>query len=232
MDRHAQETPALLRLSVTATALFLAIGLMVFHGPGNDLDLWFTERVATIRTDTLTEVFSAATFIGNTDTLVVLSLALLAVAAVHRPSRRELVLLVTLLIAVGVASPLLKHMYARPRPPPGLALRHETSFSFPSGHAMVSICLFGFLAYLAQTHLDGRRRHAALSLTAVMAVAIGFSRVYLGVHYACDVLAGYLAGLPLLAATVVAYRRAPAPVVDAAAPTMPIATEEPVGAGH
>lgn len=232
MERPTQESSPLLHVSVAAMTLFVVIGLLVFHGPANNLDLWVAERVATCRTDALTEAFSIATFMGNTDTLVWLSLAMLAAAAVHRPSRRELVLMVGLLIAVGVASPLLKHLYARPRPPPEFALQRETSFSFPSGHAMSSICLFGFVAYLAQTRLDGARRRAAVTIAVLLALTIGVSRVYLGVHYACDVLAGYLAGLPLLAASVAAHRRAPTPTPSPSSTSAVVVAEEPVGAAR
>lgn len=201
------EHHAFVRASALALVLFVLVGLLVFHGPGNELDLWLTQQVAAERTPFLTALLSAASFVGNTRTLVGLSLLLLAAATLHRPLRRESLHVVTLLIAVGVVSPLLKHAYSRPRPPASVALQHETSFSFPSGHAMASICLFGFVAYLATTYLDGWQRRGVVGLSVALIATIGFSRVYLGVHYPCDVLAGYLAGAPLLAFTVLAHRR-------------------------
>ena len=71
----------------------------------------------------------------------------------------------------------------------------ETSYSFPSGHAMESFVAYGMLAYLAVLALKTwEARVAAVCGAALLVVLIGFSRMYLGVHYFSDVIAGYAAG--------------------------------------
>ena len=88
----------------------------------------------------------------------------------------------------------LKYSFHRVRPSPffGIAMPHTPSF--PSGHALMSFCFYGVLAALLTRRM--RSRVAAICIcivAALMIAAIGLSRIYLGVHYPTDVLAGYLA---------------------------------------
>ncbi|SNR72286.1 MULTISPECIES: phosphatase PAP2 family protein [Hymenobacter] len=88
----------------------------------------------------------------------------------------------------------LKYLYHRPRPL--LPLVSASGLSFPSGHAMISASFYGLLIYLVQTHV--RRPLWRWTLTAALVVLIaliGLTRVYLRVHYATDVLAGFTAGV-------------------------------------
>lgn len=88
----------------------------------------------------------------------------------------------------------LKLEFERPRPTPIPTLVPPQSWSFPSGHAMNSLAFYGFLAYLGWRLLRGRWRWVCLAGAAALVILIGWSRMYLGVHYLTDVLAGYAAG--------------------------------------
>jgi undecaprenyl-diphosphatase len=110
--------------------------------------------------------------------------------------RRVMALLVTISVAGGaLLSNALKYAYARPRPelvPPEVAV---FSSSFPSGHATLSAVTYLTLgALLAEIHPERRLKLYFLSLAAALTVSVGISRVYLGVHYPTDVLAGWCAG--------------------------------------
>ncbi|WP_303906607.1 bifunctional DedA family/phosphatase PAP2 family protein [Thiohalomonas denitrificans] len=83
-------------------------------------------------------------------------------------------------------------------------------YSFPSGHALNSTVLFGFLAVLIGRELSERWRWLAYAVAAVLAVPIAFSRLYLGVHWLTDVLGGLTLGLAWIALVGIAYRRHPA----------------------
>jgi membrane-associated phospholipid phosphatase len=83
--------------------------------------------------------------------------------------------------------------FARPRPLLWPRLIQETSYGFPSGHALGSIVLYGFLAYLLVRRYPGQGR-SIYGMAAGLIGAIGFSRLYLGVHYPTDILAGYAVG--------------------------------------
>lgn len=220
MRSHSAEVRLGIVVSLIAVLGFTALGLIVFLGPGQSFDAWFSQTVARGRTSLLTALFEWFTFLGNTDTLVVVGILLLLAASLHRPIRFEALCVVGLLTAVGITNCALKSVFARPRPDLALRLLSETSWSFPSGHSMVSLCLFGFLGYVAATRMDGWRRTAVAAIAVAFIALIGFSRIYLGVHYACDVLAGYLAGLPVLVAGILTYRAQsavlpePVPVVN------------------
>ncbi len=87
----------------------------------------------------------------------------------------------------------LKYAYHRIRPP-AYFVPEPASFSFPSGHSLTSFCFYGVLAGLLADRIKSLPwRIAVWILAAVLIIAIGFSRIYLGVHYPSDVLAGYLA---------------------------------------
>jgi undecaprenyl-diphosphatase len=91
----------------------------------------------------------------------------------------------------------LKELLARPRPL-GEHLTYATGFSFPSGHAMVSTALYGFLAYLALQYIPGRSGKIIAYILIILVFLIGISRVYLNVHYFSDVVAGFLLGAIIL----------------------------------
>ena len=88
------------------------------------------------------------------------------------------------------------------------------AFSFPSGHAMVACAFYLFVAYLGWHLLPGWWRAIAIACLLALVLLIGFSRLYLGVHYLTDVVAGYLAGFIWTDAVIIGgrviFRRAPA----------------------
>jgi undecaprenyl-diphosphatase len=88
---------------------------------------------------------------------------------------------------------ILKSLYDRPRPL--LPLVETSGLSFPSGHAMVSFSFYGLLIYLAWVSLENRwQKWIVISFLLILIHLIGFSRIYLQVHYATDVLAGFAMG--------------------------------------
>lgn len=94
----------------------------------------------------------------------------------------------------AVLNVLLKHLFARSRPDL-FRVVEEMGFSFPSGHAMVSLCLYGMSAFLLSRYLKRwPARFAVFVLAGLLTAAIGVSRIYLGVHYPTDVVAGFMAG--------------------------------------
>ncbi len=87
----------------------------------------------------------------------------------------------------------LKLFFAKPRPQLWHQLIVETSSSFPSGHALGSMVVYGFLAYLLATEFPRSARLIYTVMTGLI-LLIGLSRLYLGVHWLTDVIAGYLVG--------------------------------------
>lgn len=98
---------------------------------------------------------------------------------------------------------LAKSFFQRSRPVNFLPIVSETSYSFPSGHATIAVILFGFLAYLfAREQRSWLTRFCIIGSAAVMIFLIDVSRLYLGVHYVSDVLAGNALGFTVLLASI------------------------------
>jgi len=97
----------------------------------------------------------------------------------------------------------LKYLYHRERPIAFFGVAPDT-YSFPSGHALCSLCFYGVMAGLLSARIKSLPwRIVMWSAAVLLIVAIGFSRIYLGVHYPSDVVAGYLASTVWVAAVIV-----------------------------
>lgn len=101
------------------------------------------------------------------------------------------------LTAIGL-NLFLKYIFARPRPLLWERIIPVDPYSFPSGHAMVSMVTYGAIAYVLACEFPQQRQQILL-VAAILIAAIGFSRLYLGVHWLTDITAGYAAGLMVLA---------------------------------
>ncbi|WP_117215752.1 phosphatase PAP2 family protein [Allorhizocola rhizosphaerae] len=180
---------------------------------------WLAER----RMPGLTSVQVAITDMGGILTMSIL--LLLTVTLVSFRARRWQPLLLTV-VAVGGIQLLvytIKVLIARDRPNPAGQLVAVGGFSFPSGHAAGSLVGFAMIAWLICTLTDRRNVWATAWLTALlMAVAVGASRVYLGVHYPSDVLGGWVLGMTWLATVAVAVRIWPTKPVGGGAPREPV----------
>ncbi len=153
----------------------------------------------------LTEFFEAVTVLGNA--VVVVSLALVSIAVLARRGRRGDALLGATVVTGAEALTLaMKLGFRRERPFFADPLARESTFSFPSGHAMVSVAVYGVLAFLLARELASwPARSAVLVPAAALVLLIGFSRLYLGVHYPTDVLAGFMGGLAWLLVCLLAF---------------------------
>ena len=162
--------------------------------PNSALDRALDDYLHVRATPPLTTFFLIVTALGSIGAIVLLGVV---VAAVLAWGRRWVYLGSWLAAVAGsaVLNRLLKGLFERPRRHFEHPLLVETSYSFPSGHAMESFVVYGMLAYFAVLALRSwESRVAVVFGAALLVVLIGFSRMYLGVHYFSDVLAGYAAG--------------------------------------
>jgi undecaprenyl-diphosphatase len=147
------------------------------------------------RTPILTDFFSLITQLGDARWIIVVALSLAFVLWRHKRLAYKIGFAVALFGSV-CSSYLIKVSVARPRPPFAERLITEGGYSFPSMHAAVSLAVFGFLAYVAYKILRPHHHRMPLAIgLGILALVIGFSRIYLGVHYASDVIAGYVLGI-------------------------------------
>ena len=160
--------------------------------------------VERLRADWLTPVMEAVSALATPVSLVVFLLVIVAFAPGKRPGACAAVNLV-LVFALNQA---LKFAIQRPRPD-GFQLAVEQGFSFPSGHSMVAMAFFGLLAWMVWRYEPDRAtRIGCVVAFGAIIVLVGVSRVYLGVHFASDVIAGFCVSLAWLAV----YTRVAAPL--------------------
>ena len=144
-------------------------------------------------TPTVVAIFKAVTLLGSALTLTILAVAVSA--ALTWRGHHLLSCVWGIVFAGCLLQFLLKDIFQRQRPQFPNPLILETSWSFPSGHAMASLIGYGLLAYLLWLAWPRwRHRLIVVSATAMLILVIGFSRLYLGAHYFSDVVAGYAAG--------------------------------------
>jgi membrane-associated phospholipid phosphatase len=143
----------------------------------------------------LTAAFAAFTMLGSA--WVIVPLALIVIVGLLVYSRRAEALFLALVLAGAEGLTLgLKAGFGRQRPYFADPLAVESSFSFPSGHATVSLAVYGALGFLlARRAATWRGRALWLGAATVLILLIGASRLFLGVHFLSDVLAGFSAGL-------------------------------------
>jgi undecaprenyl-diphosphatase len=187
------ETVTLISLAVAVLSLFLFawIAENVSHDRTERFDQVVRMRIHEYASPGLTKAMIAISFVGG-DGLTIAAIASLIVFLRFRWRRATLWLVVNILGAL-VLDLALKYAFHRPRPAPFFVALPRT-YSFPSGHALFSFCFYGILAGLLMGRIRSRLEQFLIWMAAaILVAAIGFSRVYLGVHYPSDVIAGYLA---------------------------------------
>jgi|ERR1035437_978742 undecaprenyl-diphosphatase len=156
-------------------------------------DLWFENLLVSIRNPFFVQLFRDITFFGNATTVIGL-VVFFGIFLLWTKTRRVYLagLFVSLAGATGTTY-VLKEVVGRLRPSGSIPTSIETDFSFPSGHATASMAFYGFTAYIL-CRLYPLCAKAILSVATIVVLLIGFSRLYLGLHFPTDVIAGYVVG--------------------------------------
>ena len=127
---------------------------------------------------------------------VIIPLCILSV--IYFWKKKEANYIVINLITIFLSNQLLKRIVERPRPE-GFRIVEELGYSFPSGHSMVSMAFYGLFIYFIYKKVKNKYiKWTSIILLALLIILIGLSRIYLGVHYASDVLAGFLLAISYL----------------------------------
>lgn len=188
-----------LNYSLLALIPFLIIIVIIMFNMNaiQHIDNRVTLSIISWRTPQLSSFFSAVTILAN-PTSVVTTVLILAIIAYVLTKRFHLPLWIILTNSIGSLglNPLVKNIVQRSRPDEELRLVQEASYSFPSGHAFASMVAFGCVILLLLLFLKPSAfRGVLIVLSFVTILLIGFSRIFLGVHYLSDVVAGFSLGL-------------------------------------
>lgn len=140
-----------------------------------------------------TSIMLGATKVGEVWAMLCISLLLVAYLMLKRHKIEALFFALTMALS-GILNPALKNIFDRERPTL-LRLIDITGFSFPSGHAMGSTAYLGSSIYLLNRLNQGNSKGILIGLCAAMILLISISRVYLGVHYPTDIIAGIIGGV-------------------------------------
>lgn len=146
------------------------------------------------RSENATTFFSIITHFGDTIMYVAITLLLFLLYYFARERKKEVILLTIVSITGFLANVSLKWLFQRPRPM-GNQLTEAAFYSYPSGHAMSSTIFYGFLIYVIwRENMSLPFKILFSIMLSALILLISYSRVYLGVHYASDVIAGILGG--------------------------------------
>lgn len=177
-----------------SAVVFLLICLLIPPEGPSELDRMTGNWMAGSEASGWTSVMQTVSVLGGSLTIVALTLLLTAVAAWFTGLRKALWILAGVAVAY-LANAALKAWIARPRPAAAWGIEAD-GFSFPSGNAMLAIVLYGLFAiWMGRYGKVGKKAGAAIGWISIpLILLIGWSRLYFGVHYVTDILAGYAAG--------------------------------------
>jgi len=153
-----------------------------------------------LHTPVLDRVMTSVTVLGEPVILLGVGLGL-GIWLLMRGLREQAITLAIAAAGAGGLNYLLKELFRRSRPALWERIVDVKHYSFPSGHAMVSLVVYGAIGYLLAIHFR-RWRLLIIASTILLVTAIGLSRLYLGVHWPTDVIAGYAAGIVWLMACI------------------------------
>ena len=147
--------------------------------------------VIKLRNPTLNTFMKIATKLSNTTFIISLSIILIGIFYYFFKRKELSLLIIENLLFIVFLNQIIKFMIRRDRPT-GFRLIEMSGYSFPSGHAMVSMAFYGLLIYIIKHLIKNKKiKTALIILNIIIILLIGVSRIYLGVHYLSDVVTGY-----------------------------------------
>lgn len=183
-----------LLLVVIPLLLFFLLAICVTAGVTANFEGWAYSEAVENMSPLMTTIVKSITHIGDSPVIITFCFILLTIPKSRKTIAMPVSLAVILSSLLNIA---LKHIFARERPNI-MRLINETSYSFPSGHAMINASLYTMLILLIFRFIKNKPLKITLSSVCMaLVIVIGISRVYLGVHYAGDVIGGWLIGFAL-----------------------------------
>lgn len=182
-------------IAFTCLILFLALAEDVFNKDIMNGDIIGYELISTyLINDKITPIMKLITFLASAECLIVLTTLLFIIIK----NKKIGFAISTNLLVITLLNQIFKFILQRPRPTE-FRIIDEKGYSFPSGHSMISMAFYGFLIYLIYRYIKNKSlKWVLIIILSLLIVLIGISRIYLGVHYTSDVLAGFLISISYL----------------------------------
>lgn len=169
---------------------FLLVTVLVIFDKTTLFDRSMYELIRSVECEFFDKYFVFITKFGNILTVIFMVILL---SLIFRNKHSFMFMVLT--VNSAVTNVVVKHIIQRPRPDV-LKLITQGGYSYPSGHSMIAVSLYGYLLYLAFTKIKNKFLKWFFSiLLIVLILSIGISRIYVGVHYASDVIAGFIFAL-------------------------------------
>lgn len=179
---------------ITLIILLVIDIVLLLTGYMSNIDSLIYEFIFSFNNSILTDIFKLISFIASTKMIVLYNIIIVIVMIIRKSNKLLLVPIASSISAI--VNNLIKVIVARERP--GInPLVIETTYSFPSGHSMISILFFGTLLYILNRD-NYKYKRVFNIIIPIYILSVGISRIYLGVHYFSDCITGYLIALIIL----------------------------------
>jgi undecaprenyl-diphosphatase len=179
---------------IGAMSIFIFVARMVLR-KRNGFDVWADNFITRYINDGNTEIMKVFSFLGDHRFLIPVNLSLIFYFLFIKKHRWYSIKIPAVAISGVVLMFILKHLFNRERPLTPL-LEPARGLSFPSGHSLMSFTFYGLMIYLVWTNIENKLLSSVLVTGLLLIILfIGISRIYLEVHYATDVIAGFCMGL-------------------------------------
>lgn len=209
-DLAKKSRPGLVILAeIAAGIIFAVMSLWIFTKITDEVieretaifDNSIQSAIYSLRNPIATKIMATASFLGSKEFLFAISVILIIFFLAKNKKRTAITYTTILLLTAGLNN-IIKLLIHRGRPDL-LPLEKTSFYSFPSGHSMNSLVFYGLLAYFAYHYTRNKKVGIIVWIIALaIVVMIGFSRIYLGAHYPTDVIAGFVAGIFILASAI------------------------------
>ena len=191
MQRNGHRSAAVAGVVASVVAFGVALAAVRGHGAVAPADRWILDVVGGHRVPWLSIVARWCTHLGSVPVVIAAASAAIAQRVIRRRVTEAILVALSIAITAGVVR-VVKGVVARAGPHPHVQLASHAGRAFPSGHSAQAVACYLALAWIVSREADSRRlRSAAWIAAGLLAISVGWSRVYFRVHWPSDVLAGW-----------------------------------------
>lgn len=179
------------------TLIFALLSILICTNIIKPFDTFMYELITFKMNDTFTNIYKVITFLGSTLFIILLCIFFFLLFIFLKKKNIGIIISSVLIIST-IFNNLLKIIFCRVRPDV-IKLVHESSYSFPSGHTMASVSMYGILIYiLLKSNINKKLKVCLITFLSILPILVGLSRVYLGAHFISDIIGGFLVSIILL----------------------------------